>query len=54
MDTKNDNTVELIGVYGSDESHALSAWTGVSTYLSGYGLTGDVKLIHARFSQLTN
>jgi len=29
-----DNTVELIGVYGSDESHALSAWTSTSRDLT--------------------
>ena len=28
------NTVELIGVYGSDESHALSAWTSTSRDLT--------------------
>ena len=28
------NTVELIGYYGSDESHALSAWTSTSRDLS--------------------
>ena len=26
----NDNTVELIGTYGGDETHALSAWTSTS------------------------
>jgi thymidylate synthase (FAD) len=30
----NSNTVELIGVYGSDESHALSAWTSTSRDLN--------------------
>lgn len=30
------NTVELIGVYGSDESHAISAWTSTSRGLD-YG-----------------
>lgn len=30
----NDNTVELIGTYGGDESHALSAWTSTSRELS--------------------
>lgn len=29
-----DNTVELIGYYGSDETHALSAWTSTSRDLS--------------------
>lgn len=29
-----DNTVELIGFYGSDETHALSAWTSTSRDLS--------------------
>lgn len=28
------NTVELLGTYGSDESHALSAWTSTSRDLS--------------------
>lgn len=28
------NTVELIGVYGSDETHALSAWTSTSRDLT--------------------
>ena len=28
-----DNTVELIGTYGSDETHALSAWTSTSRQL---------------------
>lgn len=28
------NTVELMGTYGSDETHALSAWTSTSRYLS--------------------
>lgn len=27
------NSVELLGIYGSDESHALSAWTSTSRYL---------------------
>jgi flavin-dependent thymidylate synthase len=27
---KQNNTVELIGVYGSDETHAMSAWTSTS------------------------
>ena len=26
----NDNSVELVGYYGSDETHALSAWTSTS------------------------
>ena len=30
----NANTVELIGFYGSDESHALSAWTSTSRDLT--------------------
>lgn len=29
-----DNSVELIGIYGSDETHALSAWTSTSRSLS--------------------
>lgn len=29
-----DNTVELIGYYGSDETHALSAWTSTSRELT--------------------
>jgi thymidylate synthase (FAD) len=28
------NTVELIGIYGSDETHALSAWTSTSRELT--------------------
>lgn len=28
------NKVELIGIYGSDETHALSAWTSTSRYLT--------------------
>ena len=28
------NKVELIGIYGSDESHALSAWTSTSRELT--------------------
>ena len=28
------NTVELLGYYGSDESHALSAWTSTSRDLT--------------------
>jgi flavin-dependent thymidylate synthase len=31
---QNKNTVELIGHYGSDESHALSAWTSTSRDLT--------------------
>jgi flavin-dependent thymidylate synthase len=35
MDTNpNDNRVELIGHYGSDETHALSAWTSTSRELT--------------------
>lgn len=30
----NENTVELIGTYGGDETHALSAWTSTSRDLS--------------------
>jgi hypothetical protein len=29
-----DNTVELVGWYGSDEVHALSAWTSTSRDLT--------------------
>lgn len=32
--TEHLNKVELIGIYGSDESHALSAWTSTSRDLS--------------------
>jgi thymidylate synthase (FAD) len=32
--TSYDNTVELIGHYGSDETHALSAWTSTSRELN--------------------
>jgi len=32
--SSNDNKVELIGYYGSDESHALSAWTSTSRELN--------------------
>ena len=34
LDTMNNNTVELIGTYGGDESHALSAWTSTSRDLT--------------------
>ena len=30
----NENKVELIGIYGSDETHALSAWTSTSRDLT--------------------
>jgi flavin-dependent thymidylate synthase len=30
----NENKVELLGIYGSDESHALSAWTSTSRELN--------------------
>ena len=30
----NENTVELVGYYGSDEAHALSAWTSTSRDLT--------------------
>lgn len=30
---KNKNNIELIGIYGSDETHALSAWTSTSREL---------------------
>ena len=33
MDNDTDNSVELIGTYGSDETHALSAWTSTSRAL---------------------
>ena len=29
-----DNTVELVGWYGGDETHALSAWTSTSRDLT--------------------
>lgn len=32
--TEHTNTVELVGFYGSDESHALSAWTSTSRDLT--------------------
>lgn len=32
--TEHSNTVELVGFYGSDETHALSAWTSTSRDLS--------------------
>lgn len=32
--SEHDNKVELMGVYGSDESHALSAWTSTSRELN--------------------
>jgi flavin-dependent thymidylate synthase len=32
--TSNENTIELIGVYGSDKAHALSAWTSTSRELN--------------------
>lgn len=28
--TQTQNVVELMGIYGSDETHALSAWTSTS------------------------
>lgn len=28
--SQNNNAVELVGIYGSDETHALSAWTSTS------------------------
>src|SRR5574338_1312968 len=31
---ENDNLVELVGFYGSDETHALSAWTSTSRDLT--------------------
>jgi thymidylate synthase (FAD) len=31
---ENNNMVELIGIYGSDETHALSAWTSTSRELT--------------------
>ncbi len=31
---EHDNKVELVGVYGSDETHALSAWTSTSRELN--------------------
>ncbi len=30
----NENSVELVGYYGSDETHALSAWTSTSRELN--------------------
>lgn len=32
--TEHSNKVELVGIYGSDETHALSAWTSTSRDLS--------------------
>jgi hypothetical protein len=32
--SENKNTVELVGLYGSDETHALSAWTSTSRNLT--------------------
>lgn len=32
--SENKNTVELVGLYGSDETHALSAWTSTSRDLT--------------------
>lgn len=34
MLTLHDNKVELVGIYGSDETHALSAWTSTSRELN--------------------
>src|SRR5271157_2654429 len=34
MLTPHDNIVELVGTYGSDETHALSAWTSTSRELN--------------------
>lgn len=40
-----ENTVELIGFYGSDESHALSAWTSTSRDLNEDKKTRIPKLL---------
>lgn len=42
----NANRVELIGVYGSDESHALSAWTSTSRDLTDEKRDRMDKLLH--------
>ncbi len=42
----NDNTVELIGIYGNDEVHALSAWTSTSRELNEDKLARVGKLLN--------
>ena len=41
-----DNEVELVGYYGSDETHALSAWTSTSRNLTEKKRARMGKLIH--------
>jgi flavin-dependent thymidylate synthase len=43
---KNKNTIELVGHYGSDESHALSAWTSTSRELTDGKSQRIGKLLH--------
>jgi len=43
---KNKNTIELVGHYGSDESHALSAWTSTSRELTEGKSQRIGKLLH--------
>lgn len=40
------NTVELLGYYGGDETHALSAWTSTSRALSEEKRARMGKLLH--------
>ena len=56
----NDNAVELIGCYGSDETHALSAWTSTSrnltekkrVYFSDYGFANSREVIRGDTDKL--
>jgi flavin-dependent thymidylate synthase len=41
------NTVELVGIYGSDESHALSAWTSTSRELTAEKRARIPQLLHS-------
>ena len=45
------NKVELIGVYGNDETHALSAWTSTSRDLSEEKRSRMSKLLHMLASE---
>jgi len=43
--TEHINTVELVGTYGSDQTHALSAWTSTSRDLTPEKITRIPKLL---------
>jgi thymidylate synthase (FAD) len=49
--TAQNNKVELIGVYGSDETHALSAWTSTSRDLTEDKRGRMSKLLHMLASE---